>query len=260
MIALINKTRSTLEIGPFLKPRLKRQDFNVKYFDVLNKEQNIARAQRIIDAGSAVAEEYMRNIQTAPDIDFVDESGNLAVISEKYSAIFSSHCIEHQVDLVDHINQVHDLLLPGGRYFLVVPDKRYCFDHFIPETRLIDLIAGNLDNRRYHSPLKVLEHRLYLTHNNAQRHWSGDHGEPNINIVQDNFIINAIKEASSANNRYIDVHNLAFTPLSFENNVSELHRIGLVKMFSARVYPTLRNTFEFMAVLQKPTHMIPCSS
>jgi hypothetical protein len=48
----------------------------------------------------------------------------MSLIKEKFSLIFSSHNIEHQVDLVKNLNQVANLLEEGGKFFIIIPDKR----------------------------------------------------------------------------------------------------------------------------------------
>src|SRR5579872_180659 len=124
-IELIPKDAATLEIGPFYNPVAKGK--NVKYFDVLNQSDLTARAK-------SIGTPY----ENIPKIDFVDPQGDLSVISEQFDVVVSCHCIEHQPDLIDHLQKVEKLLNPGGFYFIIIPDKRYCFDHFIPETTIAE--------------------------------------------------------------------------------------------------------------------------
>ena len=65
---------SCLEIGPFFNPVLKGD--NVKYFDVLNQEDLNKRA--ICHGGK----------QNSPYIQFVEKSGNLNIIDEKFDIVF----------------------------------------------------------------------------------------------------------------------------------------------------------------------------
>ena len=129
----INKLKC-LEIGPFDVPVLRGE--NVKYFDVLDKEGLTARAIQI---------NRINNILNIPDIHFVDNNGDLAIIkNEKFDIVLSCHSIEHQIDFVEHLRGVSNLLLPNGYYVIILPDKRYCFDHFLKETTIADIINSHL--------------------------------------------------------------------------------------------------------------------
>ena len=113
-----------MEIGPFGQP----VDFtgeHVRYADALSTE----------DLRSIAAVNGMDPAR-CPPIHYVVTEAPLEAIPECFATVFSSHCIEHQPDLVQHLQAVGELLEPGGSYFLIVPDKRYCFDHFRPRLPL----------------------------------------------------------------------------------------------------------------------------
>jgi hypothetical protein len=110
-----------------------------------------------------------------PHIHYVSSEGDLSVVTEKFSCAFSSHCIEHQPDLIRHLNQVEDLLDRSGKYYLIVPDKRYCFDCVFSETTLDEIEQAHKEKRRRHSVQAIIEHRAYVSHNDPFRHWVGDH-------------------------------------------------------------------------------------
>ena len=56
----------------------------------------------------------------------------------------SSHCIEHQVELVRHLKlkAVSRLLSPLGVYLMLVPDYCFCFDHFQTASTSIDCVLA----------------------------------------------------------------------------------------------------------------------
>ena len=56
----------------------------------------------------------------------------------------SSHCIEHQVELVRHLKlkAVSRLLSPLGVYLMLVPDYCFCFDHFQTASTSIDYVLA----------------------------------------------------------------------------------------------------------------------
>lgn len=236
-LAAIDTTLSTLEIGPFVAPALKGP--SIAYADVLDREGLQERARRLGIAGDA------------PAINFVLPNGDLSRIDRRFAQVFSSHCIEHQPDLVHHLRQVAELLEPGGCYFLIVPDKRYCFDHFLPESTVADVLDAHHAGRRTHSLRSVVEHRALTTHNQCPRHWAGDHADAGYRASIPARAARAVAEYEAANGGYVDVHAWQFTPPSFRALTGALVELGLTALHPIRSYETPRNRLEFCAVLQR---------
>lgn len=235
-VKLIPKDAKALEIGPFTKPAIRGE--NVKYFDVLDRPGLIERAK---------VKNYRFDEETAPNIHFVSPVGDLAVIDETFSTCFSSHTIEHQPDLIKHLAQVASILEDGGRYFMIVPDKRYCFDHFIPESTVADVMDGV--GRQVHTIANVLRHRALVTHNDPLRHWRGDHGAPR-GYADLGFFQRGIAEFETAEGEYVDVHAWQFTPSSFRLLMNILKGLNLSSFECEQVYQTMYGRFEFCAVLR----------
>ena len=235
--ALAANAEATLEIGPLASPSVFGS--NVKYFDVIGTDalKEKARANGMDPRG-------------CPNIDYVSATGDIGVINETFDAVVSSHAIEHQPDLITHLVGVAQLLQPAGRYFLAIPDKRFCFDHFIAPSTIADVLDAFSSGRCLHRAADIIEHLALATHNDAHRHWNGDHGESA--YIRDGAIIrHALLHAVSNTNRYVDTHAWQFTPGSFREIMQILADIGLSPFRLLRVYPTLRGTFEFYAVLEK---------
>lgn len=186
----IDRTHGVLEIGPFYCPQLTGE--HVSYFDVLDREQLRSRAA-----------ELGWNPETCPDIDYVSPSGDMSVVDRRFGAIFSSHCVEHQPDLVGHLHQIERMLDDGGSYYLIIPDKRFCFDHFLSTSHLGEVCEAYLEKRRHHTAGSIMSHRLLLAHNHALLHWVGHHGRAAVS----GDIHGALAESErSINGEYIDVH------------------------------------------------------
>jgi predicted SAM-dependent methyltransferase len=194
-----------LEIGPFLNPLIYGN--NVKYFDVLDLEHLKERAAKI----------GYPAVRPVP-IDYVDPTGNLRNIPDKHAfgMVVGSHMLEHQLDIVRHLQAVQDLLKPGGYYAIIVPDKRYCFDHFIPESSIADFLDDYRTMRyfsRAHSLKSVIEHRALTTHNDAKKHWkkvaTGNTLSERNDPDQTDRVLAAVREfeAAETNHEYVDVHN-----------------------------------------------------
>ena len=175
---------------------------------------------------------------------------------EPVEAVFSSHNIEHQPDFIRHLRQLAEILQPSGHLFFAIPDRRYCFDHFLPDTNIADVFGAYYDNRRKHTAASVFEHRILTTHNHPKRHWTGDHGlSPLLAPLMPERVAVLHKTVSLIENTpgYIDTHAWQFTPDSFRALIDLLALSGTVPFQVERIYPTVKNSNEFYAVLTRIT-------
>jgi SAM-dependent methyltransferase len=231
---LVPKDAAVLEIGPFNSPLLRGP--SVSYFDVLSREELVARARSCGFDPAGV-----------PNIDYISPTAELSTVNRCFDVVISSHCLEHQPDIVGHLQGVGGLLRPGGAYFLLVPDKRYCFDHFIPLSNLAEVIVAYHERRKVHTLRSLIEHRALTTHNDSLRHWQGDHG-----VMLDDFeqrLQGAFAEFATAKGKYIDVHTWYFIPDSAVAVLSALQRMGLSRLGVRRVYSTRYGRNEFWMIL-----------
>ena len=243
-LALVPRGVHMLEIGPYTKPTFLRPDHDVRYLDAFSTEQ---LKEKAVTFGFDPA--------TVPEIDFVWTGQSYAeLIRDQLQVVYSSHNIEHQPDLVRHLQQLHTILEPGGLLFLVVPDRRYCFDYFLPDTTFADVLSAYYDRRIKHVAGCVLEHRMMTTHNEVKEHWAGNHGAPLLTSQvseADLAHIASIRHEVETTGGYIDTHAWRFTPTSFRGLVQLLRLTGMIGFDLERLYPTLLNSSEFYAVLRK---------
>ncbi|WP_442680601.1 methyltransferase domain-containing protein [Sphingomonas sp. ASY06-1R] len=235
LLAFVDDDGAMLEIGPFHAP-LKRGP-KVEYLDVLDAAQLRERAATTRGNPAGV-----------PDL--IHHVGSLASVESRFDAVLSSHAIEHQPDLVRHLQQVERVLNPGGGYFLIIPDKRYCFDHFIAPSSVADVLQAYEEEREVHTLKSVIEHRALTTHNDALRHWQGDHGLPE--RARAIRVQAALAEYEAAAGHYIDVHAWYFTPPTFRSIVTTLREIGLIGLEIAGIYHPAFGRNEFCAILRRP--------
>jgi len=230
------KASDVLEIGPYCQPTIRGP--NVRYFEVLDSAGLVARAASLGFHGAV-----------APYIDYVSPTGDLSIVEDSaFDFVFSSHCIEHQPDLIRHLNQVARILRPNGRYILIIPDKRYCLDHYIAPSTVADVIQAGHERRITHTLGSIVTESSLLTHNDTERHWAGDHGTPHV-FEDPGVITNAINRYHEACGGYIDTHAWRFTPRSFRDIVTQLLAVNLITLSPYRVLGTCRNTNSFIAIL-----------
>ena len=243
-LSLVSPKASLLEIGPYTAPAFSRPAYNVRYLDAFTSDELRAKA---VATGA--------NAETVPEIDYVWRGESYAeLIREPVQAIFSSHNIEHQPDFIRHLQQLSAILQPAGRVFLAIPDRRYCFDHFLPDTTFADVLSAYYDRRIRHAAGSVFEHRMLTTHNDAMRHWQDDHGAPPLSLPVSDTTIVAVRETMArieGTGGYIDTHAWQFTPSSFRHLIEVLGASGFFTLTVERIYPTVRNNNEFYAVLSR---------
>lgn len=226
-----------LEIGPFFSPVLKGE--SISYFDVMDSDGLRRRAK---DLGHP-----LENVPA--HIHFVSGDGDLTAIVAQFDLVLSSHCIEHQPNLVRHLNEVRDLLAPGGVFALIVPDRRYCFDALMAPSTIAEVLEASLEDRRLHRPASVIEHLALTTHNDPARHWRGDHGDVGDPAARAR---KALEVWRLHEGRYVDVHAWRFDPRSFAVICETLFEMDLSPLRVARVYDTPYGAMEFCAALERP--------
>lgn len=229
------QNKKVLEIGPFLRPFISGE--KVKYMDVLPVSGLKERATKV---------GYKWYRSTCPkEIHYVISDYDWSSVTDKFEAVFSSHCIEHQPNLVKHLQNVSSILEAGGSYFLCIPDKRYCIDHF----KSVSTIGEILD----YAEDKPLSFSQFFSskmgvHNDPTRHWKGMHGEK---FLSTKDIQDAMREFEKARKGYFDIHRWFFTPRSFYINLILLYQLGYTDLFPINVTDTKRNSPEFYARLTK---------
>lgn len=236
LVAIVADAKSILEIGPSTRPLVTGP--NVRYFDVVDVGEDLRQAGRVDDPAAA-----------APKIDYLSPTGDLGIVDRTFDIVISSHSIEHQPDLVGHLQHVDALLKPGGFYVVLAPDKRYCFDHFIPESSIGDVIEAAAERRSLHSLRSLVNQDVLTTHNEPVRHWAGDHGDKSRVMARNIETALELYVMSLANDTYVDRHAWQFTDESFETIIRLLNELNLISLPVLQVYPTTAAQHEFWAVL-----------
>jgi hypothetical protein len=143
------------------------------------------------------------------------------------------------------------MLLPDrGQYLLIIPDKRYCFDHFLPETSIADIMTAYTRKHTVHEIGSIIEHWALTTHNDTLRHWKGDHGQPHI-ATNLEPLRRALREYEANPTGYFDVHAWQFTPQAFCDLIRLLNELRLISLVPVELHNTAWGRNEFCAILEK---------
>ena len=123
--SLFEASGKGLEIGPSHNPLMsKAAGFNVEVLDYLD-----ASALRRKYANAGV------DVSAVEEVDYVGDGRPMTEVigdRQRYDWIVASHVIEHVPDFVAFLVDCEALLKPGGSLVLAVPDKRCCFEFFVP--------------------------------------------------------------------------------------------------------------------------------
>ena len=216
----IDRNKTILEIGPACGPSFRGA--LVSYFDVVQ-------------------------IDNCPEITYLSHTGDLSIIKDKkFDYCFSSHNFEHLFDIVLHLQNISQLMIRPGYYFLAIPDYRYCFDHFKSPTSIVDVMLAYQNKEGY--TLKQHLERALMCHNDAGAHWRGDHG----NVLNDDFKKRFfdLMESYNANPlNWIDNHKWYFCSENFRFVMTALRKLEVIDFDVKVVTQTAQDSLEFYAIL-----------
>ncbi|WP_066702252.1 class I SAM-dependent methyltransferase [Sphingobium amiense] len=223
-----------LEIGPGCAPAL--DGISISYADLL-------------DASALRARSQARGLDISNCPENIDYPDGLDAIDRTFDTLFSSHVIEYQPDLIGHLRMASRLLVPGGRYYLIVSDKRFSSDALLGESSIADIVQAHRPPRARHAMATAIEQRALATHNDPCRHWASDHGALDETAIRDQ-IRAAIRTYEDGEDHFIDARAWRFTPARFREILTMLRLLKLIELAPVRIYNTPRDRQEFCAVLE----------
>ncbi len=237
-VNLIEKKGKMLEIGPLDNPQLDYLSSDYYSIDVFSKEQLIKN----------YINDLKVNKEKIIDPSYIIADNDYSQIKEKFNCIFSSHNIEHMPCLITFLNNLGGLLARGGYIYLIVPDKRYCFDHFKRESDIYDVLQLFHEKNSRPRLSDVLKMVSQGTHNDCVAHWNNDHGF----IDLDSAVLQSFQGIVDQYNTgaYIDSHVSFFTPQSFMGIIGMLNRLKLTSLEIHKIFHTVRNSNEFYVILK----------
>lgn len=238
----VRKDEPALEIGASFNPTLeKRAGYSLTIADVSDETR--------------LKEIYARDGQDVSRIEVVDhiwQSGPLSALAgrNKFSAVVAAHMIEHAPDMLGFLNDAADMLTEGGRLYLIIPDRRYCFDYFQPISDSAKVIADHERKAQRHTLESFYRHGMHTTamqSGSSLGAWTqGQIDGLSIDRRDPHEMLTWARESSSAI-AYVDSHANVFTPASFALIIAEL---SYLKMTDLRIDLLTRARYcEFLAVL-----------
>ena len=233
-----------LEIGGGYNPRyVKTRNPNVYHLDHCTAAE--LRAKYAADPCVA---HQVANIQP---IDFVFSGTpieSLVPPDLRFDLIYGSHVIEHQVDLIGHLQSLERLLKPNGRVIQMIPDLRACFDALRYPSVTSDVLVVHLKRAPIHQGKQVFDGvsraiDKNLGHPMCEADFEGVRFTSSLQQAYE-----AMLTSEQHGQPYADTHAWTFTPQSFRLLMIELRLLGLIRLVPTYVSPQYGN--QFCAVLE----------
>jgi hypothetical protein len=234
-----------LEIGGGYNPRyVKATHPNVHHLDHGSTEQ--LRSKYATDPTVA------HQVDRIQPIDFVFDGSpidKLVPPTLRFDLIYGSHVLEHQVDLIGHLQSLEKLLKPGGRVIEMIPDLRTCFDALRYPTVTSDALLAHQRPAPVHQGKQVFDGlSREIDKNHGYRMCDADfEGVHFVHSLQ--RAMSAMQAAERPGAPYADIHAWAFTPDSFRLLMVELRLLGLVRLMPSWISPLYGN--QFCALLER---------
>lgn len=231
-----------LEIGPLTSPILSKAEADIYYLDHMSTEE--------------LKEKYKKEpveLDKIVDVDYVVRNNSVkkTVKEQKFDYVIASHVIEHIPDMVRWLQDIGEVLHPGGKVSLIIPDKRFTFDINRRVSLPAEVIGAYLDAYTRFSSAMMYDFasecmvevetteawkdpEQYIT---APRRWSKE-------VIMDKCMRNIQGE-------YVDCHCYVFTPASFIVILEALMQHGLLNYQVVHFLETQKDEIEFYVTLQK---------
>jgi predicted SAM-dependent methyltransferase len=229
-----------LEIGPLANPLVPRHPGrSIYYLDYATRS----------DLQKKSAHDPHVNVENIPEIDFVvrgvDEYSTILV---RFDYIVASHVVEHVPDFLGWIEALLNLLNPGGRLILAVPDKRYTFDYFRPPSTLGDALEAYFEKRRRPSFRQVFDGHGMARRVDTVDAWGGEISEE-VGYYFEKSTVLALAKGALFNGDYSDCHCWVFTYQSFLGIIRSVNDLGILRIEVVASVPPRRGENEFLVTL-----------
>jgi hypothetical protein len=244
-----------LEIAPLNCPIMLKSEWDVSYVDILPTEKLIEH----YDSDPAVPNEDIVEVDfplTGPD-GLIRPLSEVAKGKAPFSWVLASHVIEHVPDLITWLDDLATLLRDGGSVVLAIPDTRYTFDAYRPQTTVGQMLQAHDQGDVIPSVRAVYDYLRSASTVSAAEAWAGRNpGQDKTRIHDLRLVMSKVEHARAG--QYVDSHVWTFRPSTFIEQINELGQLGLCEFVVETVQNTRPNELEFFAVLRRlPRHRSP---
>jgi len=245
LVRAVPTDATILEIGAGYNPRFIKGGAYRHIYHLDHADAAALRAKYITDPHAG---QLVNQIQ---EVDFVFRGEPIETLVPpelRFDVIYSAHCLEHQVDLIGHLQSLEKLLAPGGRVIEIVPDLRRCFDLLRYPSVTADVIVAHRRCAPVHQGKQVFDAAANEVDFNLGRRPTDIEldGMRFTRSLHDAY--QATQDAEQPGSAYTDRHAWTFIPESLRLMLVELRLLGLTTMRASSVSATYEN--QFCVVLQ----------
>lgn len=244
-----DKSMRILELGPLNRPIAEKGLYpNTIYCDIRSTEE-----VRALYSGNdyLAATGIEIDVETIVPVDHVVKGcyAESFANEEKFDCVIASHVLEHMDDLIFSLRDIAQILKPGGIFYIVYPDKRYCFDHFRTSASFRDAYHVFQQGAKNNAPMVLDFYFSVIPENNPFLFWEKD---GLLNELPRAPFANAAAHYERALNgeRMEDVHYWPFTDMDFLKFLYDCTRAGLLPFRCISFQPCAQNDQQFLIALQ----------
>ena len=242
-------SKRILELGPLNRPIADKSIYpNAFYCDVRSTEdvRKLYSGNDYLEAtGIKVDPESIMTIDYVVQESYEKTFQNV----EKFDCVIASHVLEHMGDLIFALRDISTVLTPGGLFYIVYPDKRYCFDHFRTSASFRDAYNVFRNGSSENASMVLDFYYSVVSENNPAFFWRND---GILNFLPKESFENAVDHYEKALNgvRMDDVHYWPFSDMDFLKFLYDCTRAKLIPFRCVAFWPCLQNDQQFIVVLQ----------
>ncbi len=232
-----------IEIGALAAPILTKAESDIRYVDWADQQTLKAK----------YANDPNVNIDKIVPVDGIwgDRSLKESLGGETgFDYVLASHVIEHVPDMIGWLEEIAEVLRPGGRLSLAIPDRRFTFDYLRQDTSVGALIDAWMRRNRRPSPASVYDFAANSVVVDAAAAWSGalDHGRL-AHYTDPKSALRLARE--SFEGIYHDTHCWVFAPDSLFRTMIELLDLDLLPYRCAGFRTTEPGSIEMFLMLER---------
>ena len=245
LVGHITAQTKLVEIGALCRPLISKTEAQVFYVDYADSNFLKQRYRNDINVDT----------QAIVEVDGVWGGENLKTVVGNFGpvdVVIASHVAEHVPDLISWLDEISEILKPGGFVALAIPNMQATFDKFRRLSTLTDLLENFLFRRRIPSALQVLDHVInvdlgFLRVPNAQN----EACIPSQLTQEDLSGLRALVTDIDSNGTYHDVHCNTFTASSFAALMLDVASLELIDLACSAMFDPDPDRGEFIVRLEK---------
>lgn len=234
-----------LEIGPLNAPVVARDRAQVRYVDVMSRDQLVRHYAE--HQGFPVDDIVDPDYVLLPDDGVMRSLPEAVGADQRFGWLVACHVVEHVPDLVSWLQEVGEVLTDDGMLILAVPDRRFSFDVDRSPTSVGQLLSAYERRQQRPSVRAVYDHYSRCMHINVAHVWAGGAAGPR---MYDPVTAQGWADRARAG-EYVDCHVWVWSPDELVEQLGELVELGLHSFVIEAVIATTRNDNEFYLRLRR---------